>query len=95
MNGDKETVLQRTLKEILEQEFLIKEDWNTEKLEKAGQILEEYDNVEEFLTETGWGRDNPEYMSEEYLTKNRICRWSEGKFLYFSRILWETQEGCV
>ena len=56
---------------------------------RAAQALVPYEGVEGFLMFTGWDKDNPECCSEEYLVENRICRWLDGKFVYFSRLLWE------
>ena len=78
---------------VLEQEFnLRKRVWTAEDLKRARSALFTFPDVEAFLSETGWGRDNPEYSSEEYLTAKRICRWIDGRFIYFSRLLWEA--GC-
>lgn len=78
---------------VLEQEFnLKKRAWTAEDLKKARSALFAFPDVEAFLSETGWSRDNPEYSSEKYLTTERICRWVDGRFIYFSRLLWE--EGC-
>lgn len=89
MNGEKAGSFPNSLKDILEWEFLIRENWNKEKLARAAKALEKYENVEDFLERTGWGRNNPECMTEEYLTENRICRWVGDRFFYFSRILYE------
>ncbi|MDR1551033.1 MAG: hypothetical protein LBT06_20945 [Hungatella sp.] len=62
---------------------------------RAVNALVAYDSVEAFLTDTGWRKDNPELCSEKYLTRNRICRWVEGEFCYFSRIVWEDSEGIL
>lgn len=59
---------------------------------RAAQALVPYEGVEEFLMFTGWDKDNPECCSEEYLVENRICRWLDGKFVYFSRLKWETSQ---
>lgn len=56
---------------------------------RAVNALIPYESVDAFLLDTGWGKDNPEYGSEEYLVGNYIGRWIEGKFVYFSRLLWE------
>lgn len=78
---------------VLEHEFnLRKRVWTAEDLKRARSALFTFPDVEAFLSETGWGRDNPEYSSEEYLTAKRICRWIDGRFIYFSRLLWEA--GC-
>ena len=34
-----------------------------------------------------------ENVDEFYLTENRVCRWWNGRFIYFSRILWEDNRG--
>ena len=78
---------------VLEQEFnLRKRVWTAEDLKRARSALFTFPDVEAFLSETGWGRDNPEHSSEEYLTTERISRWIDGRFIYFSRLLWEA--GC-
>ena len=93
MNGDKLRFSWERIKEILKTEFLIPEDMLEQKgIEQAAAALEVYGSVDEFLESTGWGRDNPEYSSEEYLTDNQICRWVDGNLLYFSRLAWEKQE---
>ena len=91
MNGEKDSGFPNGLTDILEREFLIRETWNKEKLVRAAKALEGYENVEEFLERTGWGRDNPECMTEQYLTENRICRWLGDRFFYFSKILYEEE----
>lgn len=53
------------------------------------KILIPYKSVDTFLLDTEWDKDNPECSSEEYLVENRICRWIDGKFGYFSRLLRE------
>lgn len=93
MNGDRLRFIPERMKEILKTEFLIPEDMLEQKgTEQIIVALEIYDSMEEFLEKTGWERDNPEYSAEEYLTENRICRWIDGKLLYFSRLIWEKQE---
>ena len=92
MNGEKGGGFLNGLTDILEHEFLIQENWDERKLTRAAKALVEYRSMEEFLEKTRWGRDNPECMAEEYLTENRICRWVRGRFLYFSRILYEEVE---
>ena len=78
---------------VLEQEFdLKKRVWTAEELKKARNALFAFPDVKAFLSETGWSRDNPECSSEEYLTTERICRWIDGGFIYFSKLLWEV--GC-
>lgn len=66
--------------------------WNEEAINRARAALSVYENVEEFLEDTGWGKDNPEIKGIEYLTENRICRFVGGKILYLSRFLWENQK---
>ena len=79
---------------VLEQEFNLKQrEWTTADLKRARGALFVFPDVETFLSETGWNQDNPEYSSEEYLTSERICRWVDGMFTYFSRLLWE--EGYI
>ena len=90
MNGDRRRFTPERMKEILKTEFRIPKDMlDKAGIEQAAAALEVYGSIEEFLEKTGWGRDNPEFSSEEYLTGNRICRWVDGKLLYFSRLVWE------
>lgn len=78
------------MKRILREEFLEEvDDWQFGEMERAALALSWYDSLEHFLRETGWERDNPEYASASYLTEQRICRWIDGKFVYFSRLVWE------
>ena len=94
MNGDRRRFVPERMMDILKTEFLIPEDMLDKMgIEQASAALEVYGSVEEFLEKTGWGRDNPEFSSEEYLTRNRICRWVDGKLLYFSRLVWENGDG--
>ncbi len=77
--------------EILQREFAVEVDDNCPKeLERARMVLMIYEDREDFLEKTRWQQDNPELTEEPYLTENRICRWIEGKFVYFSRLLWES-----
>lgn len=81
------------LKGLLEQEFLIHTDtFGEAEYTKIRKTLFAYESVYEFYKDTGWAKDNPELRSEEYLIQNRICRWWDGQFIYFSRILWEDRE---
>ncbi|MBE7723130.1 MAG: hypothetical protein E7244_01395 [Enterocloster citroniae] len=90
MNGEKVELSQVRLREIIKTEFLVSEDaLKQRRIEVVEAALKMYGSVEEFLEKTGWGRDNPECSSEEYLTENRICRWVNGNLIYFSRIIWE------
>lgn len=78
------------LKGLLEQEFFLSTDgWSEEDYQRAEEALTAFESVEAFLISTDWERDNPELGGEDYLTGNRICRWVNGKFFYFSRLLWE------
>lgn len=93
MSGRKLDLDSSRIREILELEFGIELGaWDDEVKKKAERALEMYEGPEDFLSQTGWEKDNPECQSESYLTENRICRWVDGKFLYFSRILWN--EAC-
>lgn len=93
MNGDWIGFSQVKIRGILTTEFLIPENTLEQRgIEHAAEALEIYNSVEEFLVKTGWGRDNPECSSEKYLTENRVCRWVDGSFLYFSRLIWENME---
>ena len=90
MSGREWIIDDGRLKNILEQEFgIFKENWKAEELEKAREALFVYRDRRDFLSATRWDKDNPEYDSEEYLTTERICRWIDGEFVYFSRLLWE------
>lgn len=94
MNGRKRLWEDKQIIWVLEQEFnLRKRVWTAEDLKRARNALFAFPDVEAFLSETGWCRDNPECSSEEYLTIERICRWIDGRLIYFSRLLWE--EGCT
>lgn len=94
MNGDNLGFSQERIKEILKTEFLVPEDILEQKgIGQVAAALEIYGNMEEFLEGTGWGRDNPECCSVEYLTDNRICRLIDGNLLYFSRLVWENEDG--
>ncbi len=94
MTGKEAGLSLEELKELLETEFMVKEqEWNRKMLEHAWRALQVFDSVEDFLNHTGWGNDNPEIQSEEYLTNHRICRWFRGRFFYFSWLLWEEGRG--
>ena len=94
MNGNRKDYGNEELIVLLEREFMIKEpDWNRDRLTRARASIQVYDSVEDFWRQTGWKRDNPEFCTEEYLTGNRICRWVNGKLVYFSRLIWEAREG--
>lgn len=56
----------------------------------AAGCIEIYDSIEEFLNKSAWKKDNPELCTQEYLLKNRICRYIQGKVWYFSRIRFES-----
>ncbi|WP_314723559.1 hypothetical protein [Enterocloster bolteae] len=76
---------------VMKREFDVDIDYtDREAVLLAVQALESYNSVEEFFVFTGWDKDNPECCSEEYLVENRICRWLDGKFVYFSRLKWKT-----
>ena len=93
MNGDILGFSQMRIREILKTEFLVPEDvLEQSEIEQISVALKAYGSMEEFLEKTGWGRDNPEYSAEEYLTGNRICRWVDGVLLYFSRLEFEGTE---
>ncbi len=90
MIGKKQVWKNRQMIRMMEQEFHIeKEMWTDQDLKKASRALFVFPDVETFLSETGWEKDNPEYSSETYLTSERICRWVDGKLIYFSRLMWE------
>lgn len=75
---------------VMKEEFDVGIDYtNREAILRAAQALIPYNSVEAFLTDTGWDKDNPECCDEKYLVENRICRWIDGKLVYFSRLLWE------
>ena len=93
MNGNRKDYGNEELIVLLEREFMIKEpDWNRDRLTWARASIQVYDSVEDFWRQTGWKRDNPEFCTEEYLTDNRICRWVDGKLVYFSKLIWEARE---
>ena len=93
MNGNRKDYGNEELIVLLEREFMIKEpDWNRDRLTWARASIQVYDSVEDFWRQTGWKRDNPEFCTEEYLTGNRICRWVDGKLVYFSKLIWEARE---
>lgn len=88
----KETFETSEIKKLLEQEFLVHTDaFGEAEYGKVRKALFVYKSVEAFNKATGWGRDNPELCTEDYLTRHRICRWWNGRFIYFSRILWENE----
>lgn len=75
---------------IMKTEFDVDIDYTDRNVVLRATIaLIPYESVEAFLLDTGWDRDNPGCSSEEYLVGHRICRWIDGKFVYFSRLLWE------
>lgn len=90
MSGKKVEFPLEEIKAILETEFMVK-DWEEKRQKQAMAALRVYESVEEFLEDSGWGKDNPELQGEEYLTRYRICRWVNGKFIYFSRLLWDEE----
>lgn len=93
MSGKKLPWTSGELQKILDKEFLEKTAvWGKKEAERAARALKVYKDVKCFLEETGWGKDNPEAASEEYLIGHRICRWVDGRFLYFSRLVWEAEE---
>ena len=93
MNGNVKDYGNEELIALLEREFMIKETaWDYDRLAWARASIQEYESVEDFWQQTGWQRDNPESCTEEYLTGNRICRWVDGKLVYFSRLIWEARE---
>lgn len=78
--------------QLLETEFEVQvSGWTETELSRARRALFFYDSLEEFFEQTGWNLDNPEIADEAYLLSNRICRWNQGQFVYFSRILWEEE----
>ena len=93
MNGNGKDYGNEELTALLEREFMVKETaWDSDRLALVRASIQVYDSVEDFWQQTGWKRDNPESCTEEYLTANRICRWADGKLLYFSRLVWEARE---
>ena len=93
MNGNGKDYGNEELIALLRREFMIKETaWDCDRLAWARASIQVYDSVEDFWQQTGWKRDNPECCTEEYLTGNRICRWVDGKLVYFSRLVWEARE---
>ena len=93
MNGNRKDYGNEELIALLEREFMVKEmAWDSDRLAWVRASIQVYDSVEDFWQQTGWKRDNPESCTEEYLTGNRICRWVDGKLVYFSRLIWEARE---
>lgn len=91
MTGKEWKISDQQLVEILRREFAVEVDDNClGEWERARMALMIYEDREDFLGKTRWQQDNPELTDELYLTENRICRWAEGKFVYFSRLLWES-----
>lgn len=91
MTGREWDIPNQRLTEVLEQEFGITVNLqNPDEVLRARDSVAVYESAEEYLKSSGWERNNPEIASEEYLVKNRICRWIDGKFIYFSTLLWET-----
>jgi hypothetical protein len=90
MTGERDIWSPDELRRLLEKEFLVQiVNWEKEDIDRAGSALRSFESMEMFFEESGWDRDNPELRSEAYLIENRICRWINGRFLYFSRLLWE------
>ena len=78
---------------IMEVEFGIKLHPDDRKqVREAFRCVQIFDSWQEFYEKTGWGRDNPETDSKEYLTENRICRIIGRRIWYFSRLEWEGSE---
>lgn len=74
---------------VMKKEFDIDIDYTDRNaVLRVANALIPYESVDAFLLDTEWGKDNPECSDEAYLVENRICRWIEGKFVYFSRLLW-------
>lgn len=93
MNNGKADFENIELKRLLKQEFLIDtDDFGEAEYAEARKALFTYRTEEAFYEDTGWARDNPEFRAVDYLIKNRICRWWNGQFIYFSRILWEREK---
>lgn len=91
MTGKEWGISDQQVVEILQREFAVEVDYNCpEELERARMALVLCKDREDFLEKAGWQQDNPELTEESYLTENRICRWVEGKFVFFSRLLWES-----
>lgn len=92
MNGEKQLMDNESFLHMIQTEFLINTaGWTQTELRRAEYAITTYDSVEDFLEQSGWGRDNPELQDEQYLTENRICRWVDEKFIYFSRLAWESE----
>ena len=87
--NDSLTFEKKELKFLLEREFFIHIDsFEDEDYAKARRAIFVYENADEFFEATGWERNNPELRTEDYLTENRVCRWWNGRFIYFSRIFY-------
>ena len=75
---------------VMKKEFDIDIDYtDRDAVLRAAHALIPYESVDAFLLDTECDNDNPECSSEAYLIEKRICRWIDGKFVYFSRLLWE------
>ena len=75
---------------ILKTEFGVDIDYTDRNaVLRAANALIPYESVETFLLDTEWDKDNPECSSERYLVEHRICRWIDGRFVYFSKLLWD------
>lgn len=93
MSGETPVLSWDELKEILEKEFHVQEsEWNLENKNRARNAIEWYENADDFFNRTGWKKSNPECSTEGYLIRHRICRWVNGKFMYFSWLRWDTGE---
>lgn len=91
MNGEKLSIDDQMLIELLEHAFGIQpREWKEAELERARKATFIYGSLQEFLNDTGWSRDNPELSSGEYLEQMKICRLIDGRYIYFSRLIWET-----
>lgn len=93
MTGNRWDISDIQLIKVLKTEFNITiSNEDKPSLIRARKALFLYKNRIDFLKQNRWGQDNPELTKEEYLTENRICRWVNGYFVYFSRLMWEGDE---
>ncbi len=89
MTGKEWSISDEDFTEIMRNEFgIIISYENPRELMKAREALFFYNTIWDFLEQSRWRYDNPELSDEQYLTKNRICRWIDGRLAYFSRLKW-------
>ncbi len=93
MTGKQWDISDRRLAEVLRTEFGVIINYRKKfELERIKRALFVYKDRRDFLEQSRWGYDNPELADEKYLIQNRICRWIDGRFVYFSRLVWGEEE---